>query len=206
MVRRSHFWNNNTTALIEPVQIQGAHRKTACPLRLMGNLKRLHHSSQLLRWVKRCFSAAGVLLYSSLLLALNFNSAFCCCSRGVLPSKDLHPLFYFRVVVFSFVGICIEGISSWFTDSVKISLTDEEFMLNMNETIVHLEPEIHMLRDVTLDADTNRKWPIYRLKQILHGPAKVARCLLRSSTVNAIRARHDYKSLSRGRFTSLRKE
>ena len=34
----------NTTALIELVQVQGAHGKTARPLRLMGHLKRLHHS------------------------------------------------------------------------------------------------------------------------------------------------------------------
>ena len=39
-------------------------------------------------------SVAGFLLScSSLLLALNFNSAFCCFSRGVLPGEDLHPLF-----------------------------------------------------------------------------------------------------------------
>ena len=34
----------NTTALIELVQVQGAHGKTARPLRLMGHLKRLHHT------------------------------------------------------------------------------------------------------------------------------------------------------------------
>ena len=39
----------NTTALIELVQVQGAHGKTARPLRLMGNLKRLHHISPLSR-------------------------------------------------------------------------------------------------------------------------------------------------------------
>ena len=33
------------------------------------------------------------------LLTLNFSSAFCCCSRGVLPGKDLHPLFESRIVV-----------------------------------------------------------------------------------------------------------
>ena len=36
----------NTTALIEPVQVQGAKGKTAHPLRLMGHLKRLHHSNE----------------------------------------------------------------------------------------------------------------------------------------------------------------
>ena len=36
----------NTTALIEPVQVQGAKGKTARPLRLMGRLKRLHHSNE----------------------------------------------------------------------------------------------------------------------------------------------------------------
>ena len=35
----------NTTALIEPVQVQGAHGKTARPLRPMGHLKRLHHKT-----------------------------------------------------------------------------------------------------------------------------------------------------------------
>lgn len=49
---------------------------------------------------------------SSLLLALNFNSAFCCCARGVLLVEDFHPLFESRVVVFAFVGISIEGICS----------------------------------------------------------------------------------------------
>ena len=39
----------NTTALIEPVQLQGAHGKTARPLRLMEHLKRLHHISPLSR-------------------------------------------------------------------------------------------------------------------------------------------------------------
>ena len=39
----------NTTALIELVQVQGAHGKTARPLRLMGHLKRLHHISPLSR-------------------------------------------------------------------------------------------------------------------------------------------------------------
>ena len=33
----------NTTALIELVQVQGAHGKAARPLRLMGHLKRLHN-------------------------------------------------------------------------------------------------------------------------------------------------------------------
>ena len=36
----------NTTALIEPVQVQGAQGKTARPLRLMGHLKRLHHRNE----------------------------------------------------------------------------------------------------------------------------------------------------------------
>ena len=44
------------------------------------------------------------LLSSSLSVALNFNSAFCCCSRGVLPGEDLYPLSESRVVVFAFVG------------------------------------------------------------------------------------------------------
>ena len=39
----------NTTALIELVQVQGAHGKTTRPLRLMGHLKRLHHISALSR-------------------------------------------------------------------------------------------------------------------------------------------------------------
>ena len=39
----------NTTALIEPLQLQGAHGKTARPLRLMEHLKRLHHISPLSR-------------------------------------------------------------------------------------------------------------------------------------------------------------
>ena len=39
----------NTTALIELVQVQGAHGKTTRPLRLMGHLKRLHHISPLSR-------------------------------------------------------------------------------------------------------------------------------------------------------------
>ena len=37
----------NTTALIEIVQVRGAHGKTARPLRLMGHLKRLHHIQKL---------------------------------------------------------------------------------------------------------------------------------------------------------------
>ena len=41
----------NTTALIELVQVQGAHGKTARPLRLMGHLKRLHH-----KMLQGCFS------------------------------------------------------------------------------------------------------------------------------------------------------
>ena len=36
----------NTTALIEPVQVPGAQGKTARPLRLMGHLKRLHHRNE----------------------------------------------------------------------------------------------------------------------------------------------------------------
>ena len=36
----------NTTALIEPVQVQGAQDKTGRPLRLMGPLKRLHHRNE----------------------------------------------------------------------------------------------------------------------------------------------------------------
>ena len=36
----------NTTALIEPVQVQGAQGKTARPLGLMGHLKRLHHEDK----------------------------------------------------------------------------------------------------------------------------------------------------------------
>ena len=47
----------------------------------------------------------GLLLsFSSLLLALNFNSAFCCCPRGVLPGENLHLFFECRGVVFAFLG------------------------------------------------------------------------------------------------------
>ena len=46
----------------------------------------------------------GFLLPSSLLLALNFYSALCCCSRRVLPGEDLRPLFESRIDVFVFVG------------------------------------------------------------------------------------------------------
>ena len=52
---------------------------------------------------------------SSLLLALNFNSAFCCCSRGVLPGEDLLP----GLLCLLLWVIGIEGIWSWFTDSLK---------------------------------------------------------------------------------------
>ena len=47
--RRNRREYNNTTALIKPVQIQGAHSKTARPLRLIGHLKRLHHISPVSR-------------------------------------------------------------------------------------------------------------------------------------------------------------
>ena len=47
--RRNRREYNSTTAFIEPVQVQAAHRKTARPLRLMGHLKRLHHISPLSR-------------------------------------------------------------------------------------------------------------------------------------------------------------
>ena len=45
----------NTTALIELVQVQGAHGKTARPLRLMGHLKRLYHIFHCYAFIVRHF-------------------------------------------------------------------------------------------------------------------------------------------------------
>ena len=79
----------------------------------------------------------GFFLFSlSLLVALNFNSAFCCCSRGVLPGEDLYPLSESRVVVFAFVGQL-----HWRNLLViQVSLTVWKFLSpTMNETWMKLK-------------------------------------------------------------------
>ena len=133
----------NTTALIELVQVQRAHGKTPRPLRLMGHLKRLHHRFRLKLSVWLCRNSFSSLVHFYLRKKKTFTLKPRKTCNKTLSFQELVArtaaggLFAVFRVLFSFVVCKVRDVSQTPQMKLPASLRRLKNLLITNFVLFH---------------------------------------------------------------------